>query len=86
MKTIDKIRKENYNYLARDKQCNVLDLALLTFRQELIDMKEGETEHEQYLLMMLEQEVNRLRDTIDAYKKECDRIHWDKIEELKKED
>lgn len=28
METIEKIRKENFNYLARDKKCNSLDLVL----------------------------------------------------------
>lgn len=82
-KISEAIRKENANYLARDKRCNALDLALYDFYYNYVEEKEGETEHEQYLLSVMEKEINNLRETIEAYKKEHDKIHWDKIEQIK---
>lgn len=84
METIEKIRKENYNYLAEDKKCNKIDLELYYF-YDYIEEKEGDSEHEQELLAIMEREVNQLRYTIECYKKEHDQNHWNKIEQLKKE-
>lgn len=80
--TIEKIRRENKNYLARDKKCNALDLALMYF-YDYVEDRDGETEHEQELLRFLEKEVNQLRYTIECYKNELADIHYKKIEELK---
>lgn len=77
------IEKENYNYNAQDKKCNTLDLELGYFK-DFIDSKEGRSEHENYLLYMLEKEVDNLRDTIEAYKKELYNNHIEAIENLKK--
>lgn len=85
METIEKIRKENFNYLARDKKCNSLDLELYSF-YDYVESKEGETEQEKILLQFLEKEINQLRYTIECYKNELANIHYEKIDELKKED
>lgn len=82
METLKEIRKENANYLAHNKMCNATDLQLYYF-YDFIEEKESRSEHEQELLAILEREVNNLRETIEAYKKELDKNHWKKIEELK---
>ena len=84
MNSIDYIRKENANYLARNKKCNSLDLELWQFKDYLED-RDGDTEHERELLAIMEREVNNLRYTLECYKKELDRIHFDTIEKLKGE-
>lgn len=85
METIDKIRKENKNYLGRDKKCNSLDLELYYF-YDYVESREGATEHEQELLRFLEKEINQLRYTIECYKNEIAEQHYNNIEQLKKED
>ena len=82
METMNKIKKENFNYLAHDKKCNILDLELYYFK-DFLEQKEGRSEHENYLLSVLEKEVNGLRETLDAYKKELDKNHLEVIENLK---
>ena len=82
METIKKIRKENFNYLAHDKKCNSLDLELYYFK-DFLEQKEGRSEHEDYLLSILEKEVIALRETLDAYKKELYKNHVEAIENLK---
>ena len=82
METMKKIKKENFNYLAHDKKCNILDLELYYFK-DFLEQKEGRSEHENYLLSVLEKEVNGLRETLDAYKKELDKNHLEVIENLK---
>lgn len=84
MEKIKEIEKENFNYNVRDKKCNALDLALYTF-YDYVEMKEGETEHDQELLTFLEREINSLRYTIECYKNELASIHYDKIKRLKGE-
>ena len=85
MDTIEKIRKENHNYLAQDKKCNTIDLALYYF-YDFVETYEGQTEQEQYLLQIMEKEINALRYSIECFKKEHDQAHYDRIEQLKKED
>lgn len=85
MDTVKAIRKENVNYLADNKKCNKLDLELFYFK-DYLETKEGRSEHENYLLSILEKEVNALRETIEVYKKELDNNHFTAIEQLKKED
>lgn len=82
MDTIKEIRKENINYLKHNKICNSLDLELYYFK-EYLEQKEGRSEQENYLLSILEREVNALRETINAYKNELYKNHCKKIEELK---
>lgn len=82
METIKKIRKENFNYLAHNKKCNTLDLELYYFK-DFLEQKEGRSEHENYLLSILEKEINALRETLEAYKKELDKNHFEAIENLK---
>ena len=82
METIKKIRKENFNYLAHDKKCNSLDLELYYFK-DFLEQKEARSEHENYLLSILEKEVIALRETLDAYKKELYKNHVEAIEDLK---
>lgn len=82
MDTIKEIRKEHFNYLVHDKKCNRLDLELYYFK-DYLEQKEGRSEQENYLLSILEKEVNALRETIDAYKNELYKNHCKKIEELK---
>lgn len=82
METIKKIRKENFNYLAHDKKCNTLDLELYFFK-DFVEQKEGRSEHENYLLSILEKEVIALRETLEAYKKELEKNHVEAIENLK---
>ena len=82
METMKKIKKENFNYLAHDKKCNILDLELYYFK-DFLEQKEGRSEHENYLLSVLEKEVNGLRETLDAYKKELEKNHLEVIENLK---
>ena len=77
------ILKENTNYNNHNKKCNSMLLALSDF-EKFVEDKEGRSEHENYLLMILEQEVHTLQHTIEAYKKELDNNHCDAIEELKK--
>ena len=82
MEEIREIRKENTNYLEHNKICNRLDLGLYYFKNYL-EQKEGRSEHENYLLYVLEKEVNTLRETLEAYKKELDMNHFEAIENLK---
>lgn len=82
MDTIKEIRKENINYLKHNKICNSLDLELYYFK-EYLEQKEGRSEHENYLLSILEKEVNALKETLEAYKKELDNNHFKAIENLK---
>ena len=84
METMEKIKKENYNYLAQDKKCNKIDLELYYF-YNFVETYEGQTEQEQYLLQCMEKEVNQLRYSIECFKKEHDQAHWKRIEQLKKE-
>lgn len=74
--------KENASYNSHNKKCNSMLLALSGF-EKFIEDKEGRSEHENYLLMILEQQVHTLQHTIEAYKKELDRNHWDAIEKSK---
>ena len=82
METIKEIRKENTNYLEHNKTCNRLDSELYYFKNYL-EQKEGRSEHENYLLSILEKEVNALRETLEIYKKELDNNHFKAIEKLK---
>ena len=75
--------KENTSYNNHNKKCNKMSLALSDF-EKFVEDKEGRSEHENYLLMVLEQEVHALQCIIDAYKKELDKNHCNAIEELKK--
>lgn len=74
--------KENASYNNHNKKCNRILLALSDF-EKFVEDKEGRSENENYLLMVLEQEVHALQYIMDAYKKELDQNHWDAIEELK---
>lgn len=85
MNAVDKIRKENFNYLAHDKKCNKVDLALYEF-YDFVEEYEGQTEQEEYILQIMEKEINALRYSIECFKKEHDQAHYDRIEQLKKED
>ena len=82
MKNEKETIKENTSYNNHNKKCNSVLLALSDF-EEFIEDKEGRSEHEDYLLMILEQEVHTLQQTIEAYKKELDKNHYKTIEELK---
>lgn len=75
--------KENVSYNNNNKKCNSLILELSNF-YDFVEDHEGTSDHENYLLMILEQEINRLQDTLQAYKKELDGNHYKTIEELKK--
>lgn len=83
MKNEKEMIKEKTSYSNHNKKCNSMSLALSDF-ENFVERKEGRSKHENYLLMILEQEVHTLQHTIDAYKKELDQNHWDAIEELKK--
>ena len=83
METIDYIRKENFNYLARNKKCNSLDLELWQF-YDFVEERDGDSEHERELLAIMEREINNLRYTLECYKKELDKIHFEKLERLEK--
>lgn len=74
--------KENTSYNNHNKKCNSMLLELLDF-EHFVEDKEGRSEHENYLLMILEQEVHTLQHTIEAYKKELDNNHYKTIEDLK---
>ena len=59
------------NYLNIDKRFNAFYLQLDELKWFTI-VREGKTEQECYLLGCLEREINALKETIDAYKKELD--------------
>lgn len=82
MKNEKEMIKENTSYNNHNKKCNSVLLALSNF-EEFVEDKEGRSDHENYLLMILEQEVHALQHTIEAYKKELDNNHYNAIEELK---
>lgn len=79
----EKIKKENTRYSNEDKHYNHADLELFYLLSYVECVKE-ESEQEKYLLSCIEEEINRLRYSIDIYKKLIDEKHYKKIEEIKK--